>query len=116
MQVRDELEKLLDDDDDMDELYLSRKLVGATSSLSGSAAFLHYSPSIGSKPSRASRASVATALGDENDVGEVEMLVEVNRGFTNSLVWFCFAPKHQEVGQFSFFLSCSLTSCRLMAR
>ncbi|XP_071938022.1 magnesium transporter MRS2-I-like isoform X3 [Coffea arabica] len=74
--VRDELEKLLDDDDDMDELYLSRKLVGATSSLSGSAAFLHYSPSIGSKPSRASRASVATALGDENDVGEVEMLVE----------------------------------------
>ncbi|XP_027166853.1 magnesium transporter MRS2-2-like [Coffea eugenioides] len=74
--VRDELEKLLDDDDDMDELYLSRKLVGASSSLSGSAAFLHYSPSMGSKPSRASRASVATALGDENDVGEVEMLVE----------------------------------------
>ncbi|CDO99157.1 unnamed protein product [Coffea canephora] len=74
--VRDELEKLLDDDDDMDELYLSRKLVGASSSLSGSAAFLHYSPSIGSKTARASRASVATALGDEDDVGEVEMLVE----------------------------------------
>lgn len=35
-QVRDELEQLLDDDDDMADLYLSRKLAGASSPVSGS--------------------------------------------------------------------------------
>ncbi|KAF5185879.1 Magnesium transporter mrs2-7 [Thalictrum thalictroides] len=65
--VRDELEQLLDDDDDMAELYLSRKLL--CNSFPGS-------PSIGSKISRASRASVATFRGDENDVEELEMLLE----------------------------------------
>eukprot|EP01018_Ginkgo_biloba_P010687 Gb_31881 [translate_table: standard] len=34
--VRYELEKNLDDDDDMDDLYLSRKLVGSSSLGSGS--------------------------------------------------------------------------------
>ncbi|KAJ0093591.1 hypothetical protein Patl1_25237 [Pistacia atlantica] len=56
--VRDELEQLLDDDDDMADLYLSRKLAG-------------------SKISRASRASIATIRGDENDVEELEMLLEL---------------------------------------
>ncbi|KAJ6903576.1 magnesium transporter MRS2-2 [Populus alba x Populus x berolinensis] len=76
--VRDELEQLLDDDDDMADLYLSRKLAGASSpvSVAGGENWLPASPTIGSKISRASRASVATIRGDENDVEELEMLLE----------------------------------------
>lgn len=81
LQVRDELEQLLDDDDDMADLYLSRKLTGASSPTSGSGPANWYpaSPTIGSKISRASRASIATVRGDENDVEELEMLLEVIR-------------------------------------
>nr|POF00039.1 magnesium transporter mrs2-2 [Quercus suber] len=76
--VRDELEQLLDDDDDMADLYLSRKLAGTSSPVSGSGAanWFAASPTIGSKISRASRASVVTVRGDENDVEELEMLLE----------------------------------------
>ncbi|XP_010547641.1 PREDICTED: magnesium transporter MRS2-2 [Tarenaya hassleriana] len=76
--VRDELEQLLDDDDDMADLYLSRKLAGASSPVSGSggAIWCPASPTIGSKISRASRASLATARMDENDVEDLEMLLE----------------------------------------
>ncbi|KAG8375698.1 hypothetical protein BUALT_Bualt10G0127600 [Buddleja alternifolia] len=75
--VSDELEQLLDDDDDMADLYLSRKLAGASPvSGSGAASWYLASPTIGSKISRASRASVATVRGDENDVEELEMLLE----------------------------------------
>ncbi|KAM4116785.1 hypothetical protein ACJW30_02G075000 [Castanea mollissima] len=76
--VRDELEQLLDDDDDMADLYLSRKLDGTSSPVSGSGAanWFPASPTIGSKISRASRASVVTVRGDENDVEELEMLLE----------------------------------------
>lgn len=76
--VRDELEQLLDDDDDMADLYLSRKLAGASSPVSGSGApnWFPTSPTIGSKISRASRASAATFHGNENDVEELEMLLE----------------------------------------
>ncbi|XP_057957963.1 magnesium transporter MRS2-2 [Malania oleifera] len=76
--VRDELEQLLDDDDDMADLYLSRKLATAFSPVSGSGAVNWFpaSPTLGSKISRASRASVATVRGDENDVEELEMLLE----------------------------------------
>ncbi|KAL6192165.1 hypothetical protein ACLB2K_038552 [Fragaria x ananassa] len=76
--VRDELEQLLDDDDDMADLYLSRKLAGACSpvSASGPAGWYPASPTIGSKISRASRASMLTVHGDENDVEELEMLLE----------------------------------------
>ncbi|XP_024196925.1 magnesium transporter MRS2-I isoform X3 [Rosa chinensis] len=76
--VRDELEQLLDDDDDMADLYLSRKLVGACSPVSASGPPNWYpaSPTIGSKISRASRASMITVRGDENDVEELEMLLE----------------------------------------
>lgn len=76
--VRDELEQLLDDDDDMADLYLSRKLASASSPVSGSgpANWFSASPTIGSKISRASRASLATVRGDENDVEELEMLLE----------------------------------------
>ncbi|XP_050372092.1 magnesium transporter MRS2-I [Argentina anserina] len=76
--VRDELEQLLDDDDDMADLYLSRKLAGACSpvSASGPAGWYPASPTIGSKISRASRASMLTVRGDENDVEELEMLLE----------------------------------------
>ncbi|XP_020256174.1 magnesium transporter MRS2-I [Asparagus officinalis] len=76
--VRDELEQLLDDDDDMADLYLSRKLAGASSPVSGSGVpnWFPGSPTIGSKISRASRASAATFHGNENDVEELEMLLE----------------------------------------
>ncbi|XP_011621600.1 magnesium transporter MRS2-I isoform X2 [Amborella trichopoda] len=76
--VRDELEQLLDDDDDMADLYLSRKLAGASSPVSGYGVPNWYpaSPTIGSKISRASRASAATIHGNENDVEELEMLLE----------------------------------------
>uniref|UniRef100_A0A6V7QRR6 Magnesium transporter n=1 Tax=Ananas comosus var. bracteatus TaxID=296719 RepID=A0A6V7QRR6_ANACO len=76
--VRDELEQLLDDDDDMADLYLTRKMTGASSPVSGSVApiWLPTSPTIGSKISRASRASAATIHGNENDVEELEMLLE----------------------------------------
>ncbi|XP_004513485.1 magnesium transporter MRS2-2-like [Cicer arietinum] len=75
--VRDELEQLLDDDDDMADLYLSRK-AGSVSPVSGSGAanWFATSPTNGSKISRASRASIATARFDENDVEELEMLLE----------------------------------------
>lgn len=75
--VRDELEQLLDDDDDMADLYLSRKLAGGSPvSGSGPANWFPTSPTFGSKISRASRASIATGRGDENDVEELEMLLE----------------------------------------
>lgn len=76
--VRDELEQLLDDDDDMADLYLSRKLAGASSPVGGSIApnWTPASPTIGSKIGRASRASAATTHGNENDVEELEMLLE----------------------------------------
>ncbi|CAA2966068.1 magnesium transporter MRS2-I-like [Olea europaea subsp. europaea] len=76
--VRDELEQLLDDDDDMADLYLSRKLAGTSSPVSGSGAASWFlaSPTIGSKISRASRASMASMRGDDNDVEDLEMLLE----------------------------------------
>ncbi|XP_015940624.1 magnesium transporter MRS2-I [Arachis duranensis] len=77
--VRDELEQLLDDDDDMADLYLSRKLASASpvsGSRGGGGAWFAASPTIGSKISRASRASLATVHLDENDVEELEMLLE----------------------------------------
>ncbi|KAE9612065.1 hypothetical protein Lal_00022255 [Lupinus albus] len=75
--VRDELEQLLDDDDDMADLYLSRK-AGSSSPVSGSGPANSFgaSSTIGSKISRASRASMATVRFDENDVEELEMLLE----------------------------------------
>ncbi|KAL5561788.1 hypothetical protein UlMin_031535 [Ulmus minor] len=77
--VREELEQLLDDDDDMADLYLSRKLlVGASSPATGSGApnWFYSSPTIGSKISRTiSRTSTATVR-EENDVEELEMLLE----------------------------------------
>ncbi|CAI9775938.1 unnamed protein product [Fraxinus pennsylvanica] len=78
--VRDELEQLLDDDDDMADLYLSRKLAGTSSPVSGSAAASWFlaSPTIGSKISRATRASIATIRGDDNDVEDLGMLLEYN--------------------------------------
>ncbi|KAG8489643.1 hypothetical protein CXB51_017635 [Gossypium anomalum] len=75
--VRDELEQLLDDDDDMADLYLSRKLAVACSpvSISGAPNWYPSSPTIGSKISRTSRASAVT-VEEDNDVEELEMLLE----------------------------------------
>ena len=77
-QVRDELEQLLDDDDDMADLYLSRKILGVSSPTSGTDIrnWSPTSPTIGSKISRTSRAS-AISVSEENDVEELEMLLEV---------------------------------------
>ncbi|XP_058740242.1 magnesium transporter MRS2-I-like [Vicia villosa] len=74
--IREELENLLDDDDDMAELYLSRKLcVSSSPSSSSEGPNWHHSPNQGSKIHRSSRGSAATLHG-ENDVEELEMLLE----------------------------------------
>ncbi|XP_015575847.1 magnesium transporter MRS2-2 isoform X2 [Ricinus communis] len=75
--IRDELEQLLDDDDDMADLYLSRKLASSSpiSSYGAPPNWFLSSPTIGSKISRTSRASVTTMQG-EHDVEELEMLLE----------------------------------------
>lgn len=77
VKVRDELEQLLDDDDDMADLYLSRKLSFASSPSSDGAnlTWSPTSPTIESKISRASRATPFSIHG-ENDVEELEMLLE----------------------------------------
>ncbi|CAI9118305.1 OLC1v1019861C2 [Oldenlandia corymbosa var. corymbosa] len=76
--VRDEIEQLLDDDDDMADLYLSRRIVSEIPEMSGSSAVNQsiYSLSVEPKISRASRISLASSYGDENDAEEVEMLLE----------------------------------------
>nr|GMD75825.1 magnesium transporter MRS2-I-like [Ipomoea batatas] len=75
--VRDEIEKLLDDDDDMADLYLSRKSGGGGASSSPVSSSFLSSPTDGSKRCRASSASMATFHGDdENNVLELEMLLE----------------------------------------
>ena len=77
VQIRDELEQLLDDDDDMADLYLSRKLASSSPVSSVDAPnWLLSSPTISSKIHRTSRASAATVQ-EENDVEELEMLLEV---------------------------------------
>ena len=63
----------------MADLYLSRKLSCACSMASSPNCYL-TSPTIGSK---ISRASVATVRGDENDVEQLEMLLEVGSYCTN---------------------------------
>ncbi|GAB2278372.1 Magnesium transporter MRS2-I [Dionaea muscipula] len=76
--VRDKLEQLLDDDEDMGDLYLTRKQYPASSpgSGSGAACWLPNSPTIGSKISKASRAGAAGFNGDEHNIEELEMLLE----------------------------------------
>ncbi|GFP99579.1 magnesium transporter mrs2-i, partial [Phtheirospermum japonicum] len=80
--VRDELEQLLDDDDDMADLYLSRKSAMSASVSSG---YGHgkwrlaadESPITSSIMSRSnSRASSLTSIKEENNVEELEMLLE----------------------------------------
>ncbi|WOL08001.1 magnesium transporter MRS2-I-like [Canna indica] len=76
--VRDELERLLDDDNNMADLYLSRKMGTESPHMAGSAvsSVTPNSPFLVSKASRVSRASVATLHGNEYDVEELEMLLE----------------------------------------
>ncbi|KAI3459456.1 hypothetical protein Pfo_016119 [Paulownia fortunei] len=82
--VRDELEKLLDDHDDMANLYLSRKSAG-TSPVSGSAAANWFPESSSVGPIKISRASSTAAVhGDDNDVGELEMLLELREYIDNA--------------------------------
>ncbi|KAI4301160.1 hypothetical protein L6164_034467 [Bauhinia variegata] len=75
--IRDELEQLLDDDDDMADLYLSRKLaVSSPESGSDAPNWLLSSPTIGSRLHRNTSRASATTLQSENDVEELEMLLE----------------------------------------
>jgi len=81
--VRDELEQLLDDDDDMSDLFLTRKMVGAISPVasSGAIGWAPTSPIIGSRISRISKASTVTSFNHgtttgADDVEELEMLLE----------------------------------------
>lgn len=78
LQIKDEIEQLLDDDDDMADLYLTRKLASLSSPVSGSEAPNSFltSPTIGSRISRTSRQSAIT-IQEEHDVEELEMLLEV---------------------------------------
>ncbi|KAG0474027.1 hypothetical protein HPP92_015342 [Vanilla planifolia] len=64
--VKDELEQLLEDDEDIADLYLSRKLDASSP----------CSSVIGSKISRAGKASAATFHGSGDDVEELEMILE----------------------------------------
>ncbi|KAH7444489.1 hypothetical protein KP509_02G079600 [Ceratopteris richardii] len=75
--VRDELEQLLDDDGDMADLFLTRKLAGSSPPVGSSLPSIWEigSPNTGSRISRVSRASMATYTAD-NDVEELEMLLE----------------------------------------
>ncbi|KAL2652647.1 hypothetical protein R1flu_020775 [Riccia fluitans] len=77
--VRDELEQLLDDDEDMADLFLTRKLVGSGSptALSVVPSWVAASPTIASRISRFSRASTIASFGHgSDDVEELEMLLE----------------------------------------
>ncbi|XP_052119219.1 magnesium transporter MRS2-I isoform X1 [Arachis duranensis] len=76
--IRDELENLLDDDDDMADLYLSKKLANLSSPASsfGAPNWLLSSPNPDSKIHRSSKASTATSVQVENDVEDLEMLLE----------------------------------------
>lgn len=99
----------MDDGDDMADLYLSRKLAGASPvSASGASSWFLASPTLGSKISRASRASMATVRGDENDVEELEMLLEVIISVKNCIR----ALKEQWIK--ICYLYCRPISCKLM--
>lgn len=76
----------------MADLYLSRKLASASSPISSAGEPNWYltSPTIGSKISRASRASLATVRVDENDVEELEMLLEVGYNCTDVFIYSIF--------------------------
>ncbi|KAI3872841.1 hypothetical protein MKW92_000376 [Papaver armeniacum] len=71
--VRDELKKLLDDDGDMAELYLSRKMASSSSPISSVSGAPNRLTAPAFKISTSSRGVVE---GDENDVKELEMLLE----------------------------------------
>ncbi|CAN1131761.1 Magnesium transporter MRS2-7 [Linum perenne] len=77
--IRDELEQLLDDDDDMAELYLSRKLSVPTSPAANFAgpnwSWTSPTATVTSRASRFDRAS-SFPVDEEPDVEEIEMLLE----------------------------------------
>ncbi|CAN1270746.1 Magnesium transporter MRS2-7 [Linum perenne] len=78
--IRDELEQLLDDDDDMAELYLSRKLSVPTSPAANFAgpnwSLTSPTATVTSRASRFDRAS-SFPVDEEPDVEEIEMLLEL---------------------------------------
>ncbi|XP_042409422.1 magnesium transporter MRS2-I-like isoform X2 [Zingiber officinale] len=73
--VRDEIEQLLEDDNDMANLYLSRKMATESPRLDDSQTV--NSPFLISKSPKISKASVATNQGSDYNVEELEMLLEL---------------------------------------
>ncbi|XP_042399655.1 magnesium transporter MRS2-2-like isoform X2 [Zingiber officinale] len=73
--VRDEIEQLLEDDNDMANLYLSRKMATESPRLDDSQTT--NSPFLISKSPKISKASVATNQGSDYNVEELEMLLEL---------------------------------------
>ena len=76
--MKDELEQLLHDDDDMADLFLTRKMLGAPSSFPNSGV-LNWAPPTAT--------IVSTKVSDDDDVDELEMLLEVF--LTVMLSWNC---------------------------
>lgn len=68
VQVRDELEQLLHDDDDMAELFLTRKILGTSSPVPS-----FHAPTL----TIASSLHRGAATSTPDDVDEMEMLLEV---------------------------------------
>ncbi|XP_057781103.1 magnesium transporter MRS2-I-like [Salvia miltiorrhiza] len=71
--VRDELEQLLDDDDDMADLYLSRKMAMSASVSTDS---LKTESRFSTSRTSGSKGSAATTTQEEDNVDELEMLLE----------------------------------------
>jgi len=89
LQVRDEIEQLLDDDDDMADVCLSRKIATPPHSPPSRSIATNRrwnSPTSGSKTIKASKASVMGIHGEENGVEELEMLLEVQMFATTSVI------------------------------
>lgn len=101
----------MDDDDDMADLYLSRKLSFASSASSdvGDFTWSPASPTIESKISRASRATPFSTHG-ENDVEELEMLLEVH--FITKPIIFNWLHENWFLVLILFYIR-RLTSCKL---
>jgi len=80
LQVRDEIEQLLDDDDDMGDLCLSRKMTTPFYSPSSRSITTNWplnSTTSGARTIQARKGSVVGIHGEENGVEELEMLLEV---------------------------------------
>lgn len=79
--MREELEQLLDDDGDMAEMFLTRKIAvfesDSPSFSVGGSASVGPAPTIGSRISRGMSRGTYSSYDEEEDVEELEQLLEV---------------------------------------